>query len=189
MEVKEKRMASIDYQVSDWHGRRQNTSDQQSTQESPIGMLNPGPSFSRSISSARGLGSSANSSVRASAMHSMHRTHGNRAVQRAVQRQVASEEVPVQRFWDSVSDWFGGGGSGGGSGPFYNPTPPMPQMPSSGPFYNPTPTMPGLPGITAPGPLPLGQPFTGGPAFEEYLKSIAGKEPAKPGERPRGHAF
>jgi hypothetical protein len=46
-----------------------------------------------------------------------------------------------------------------------------------------------MPGINAPGPLPVGQPFTGGPAFEEYFKSILGKEPAKPGEKPRGHAY
>jgi hypothetical protein len=103
----------------------------------------------------------------------------------SLQRSILPEEAPVQRFWDGLTDYFGGGG---GSGPFYNPTPPMPQMPSSGPFYNPTPQV-DVPGINAPGPLPLGQPFTGGPAFEEYLKSIWGKEPAKPGEAPRGHAY
>jgi hypothetical protein len=104
----------------------------------------------------------------------------------------------------------GGGPLFGGGSPFFNPTPPMPlvpSMPSSGPFYNPTPAMPSMPqmpqagpffnptphipmpGINAPGPLPVGQPFTGGPAFEEYFKSILGKEPAKHNEKPRGHAY
>ena len=190
--------------------------------------------YSPSLLSSDSLSERGNSPLRAATMQGMQQTHGNRAVQRFVQRQVSSESVQVQRFLGDLMDMvmptgeyqpsmpmggYGGGlGSGpfynptpsiplgeyqpptggfgmfpggGGSGPFYNPTPSlpsMPQMPSSGPFYNPTPNIP-MPGINAPGPLPVGQPFTGGPAFEEYFKSIAGKEPAKPGEKPRGHAY
>jgi hypothetical protein len=85
-EAKEKGMAEIDYQASDWHLRRQNTSEQHSTPEDQLGSPAQLTSYARSLSSARSLGSSANSSTRASAMHDMQRIHGNCAVQRSVQR-------------------------------------------------------------------------------------------------------
>jgi hypothetical protein len=40
-----------------------------------------------------------NGSMRISSLQAMQRTHGNRAVQRYVQRQVPAEGVPVQRFF------------------------------------------------------------------------------------------
>jgi hypothetical protein len=86
-------MADENYYESDQHKFRQHTTEQQSTQYDRPGVSEHKSSYALTLRSASGLNSSTNSSVRASLMHDMQRTHGNRAVQRSIQR----PSIPVQR--------------------------------------------------------------------------------------------
>ena len=114
------------------------------------------------------LGNRGNSSVRTSVMHDMQRTHGNRAVQRALQSSTSVQRFEEPTPWRNrapfvePAPWAGQGGrqsgwngmpsgpnlgvapAGPGAGWMSSPGSPMPQIdnpafPGGGPFFNPTP--------------------------------------------------
>ena len=67
----------------------------------------PSPADSHSMLREASIGACSNSPVRAAALRTMQQTHGNRAVQRYIQRAKSQQAVPVQRFglgdaWDAI---------------------------------------------------------------------------------------
>jgi len=129
---------------------RRSTAQIEQSQQSEVSSAERAP-YSPSLLGDARLSGRGNSSVRASVMQSMQRTHGNRAVQRF------TEPTPWLGHGGRHSDWNGmpsypnigvepspGSGwmqsphpAGGGGGGGYDPA-----FPGGGPFFNPTPDIP-----------------------------------------------
>ena len=95
------------------------------------------PLHARSLTRAFGIEAHANAFVRATALHTMQHTHGNRAVQRYMQRPTPRQAVPVQRsglgdIWDTIRK---AGSAVGDVMP--SDTPPTPDKPLVGPVIGP----------------------------------------------------
>jgi hypothetical protein len=118
-------MAELYQDLNQHKYRKHVSSDQQSSSYDQPGAFEHISSYLSSLRGASGLGSSVNSSTRASAIHSLQRTHGNRAVQRF------TEPAPWLGHGARQSDQGGqpflppnigiepaGYGSGGGGGMF-----------------------------------------------------------------------
>ena len=77
--------------------------------ERRLTMDNPSPTL-RSLSGRCGLASRGNSPLRLAALQQAQQTHGNRAVQRFIQRSVGtasndSQGLPIQRSWFSADEY------------------------------------------------------------------------------------
>src|SRR4051812_20652924 len=97
----QRRATQVEQPGREQTGQTEQSEEADSASNSDFG----GSGYSNAMLAAPGISGRGNAPVRASVMRSMQSTHGNRAVQRAVQRY--AEPAPWQGQGQRHSDWNG----------------------------------------------------------------------------------